>query len=109
VSNIPAKVLPLTIPLSGSVSSAVNLGAGRGASFVLPTITSAQAFLALSPTINSADFVRMVDSSGTVVWAVGAGSCVMDVSRHIGGAGYCRLELSNPQSAVRSLSCIIKT
>jgi hypothetical protein len=110
---ITGKVITgLTIPASSAVfaacTSAVAIGNGRGLTFYLPSITSAQAFLALSPTINSADFCRIVNSAAQIGFAVAAGPAAVDASPHIAGANYARIELSVGQASVRSLSAVLK-
>lgn len=93
----------VTVPLSGAVSEAFGIRGADAVGIGFPVITSAQAFLQVSPS-SGGPFLRTLrtDGSTTAALNVGPGSVAALIDRV--PYTFARVELGVPQAAVRSLS-----
>lgn len=101
-----------TVAQSAQVSSAIDLrraGPGTRVSLLVPVITSCAMYLQGSPDTTSANFARVnANGSQQFVFAAGGGSISVVLDDVIGGLPYAKVEFGVPQSALRSLTMMVR-
>ena len=101
--GIVTKVVPLTIPLSGGVSSGFALGNAKKVGVIFPAaVNSTAAFLNVGADASSGSMVRAYVSSGQLSWSISSGPAAFDATDALRGFGFARVELGSPQTALRS-------
>ncbi|HEV8642070.1 MAG TPA: hypothetical protein VGV13_13300 [Methylomirabilota bacterium] len=110
---VPFPVFP-TIPLSGTLSSIVDVTGARAVGIWIPVISSSQVLLRGSFDQNSADFWPIFNQNATPIssrWYVDAGPGSMAVSLDVGVEfpfPFIMIETAVAQAAVRSVAVYSK-
>lgn len=96
-----------TIPLSGTLSTQIQIPNTEKATLWCPTVTSCQVLLQGSFDTTSTNFVRAQNAAGSGQWtfSVGVGSNCISL-KDAGHFPYARLETTVAQAAVRSFAII---
>src|SRR2546426_6320169 len=101
----------VSIPLSGTTSTDVVIPNAVMTALALPTMTAGSLYLQGNSDQTSANFTRICKSDGSSFWAwtYGTGSATISLQDAAFPYPYLRVEVSAPQTAVRSLTFICRT
>lgn len=100
-------VIFATIPLSGTLSTQIQIPNTEKAVLWCPTVTSCQILLQGSFNTTSTNFVRVQNSAGSGAWTFSAGIGSNCISlKDAGHFPYARIETTVAQAAVTSLAII---
>jgi len=99
-----------TIPLSGTISTIFELRGSDNAALWVPVVTSCVGYMQASIDTTSANFFRVQNAAGSADYdrSIAAGSKCYRVGEAARLMRYCRLEVSVPQTSVRTLAMTTK-